>query len=291
MLGSKRVRKTGNSVMGNCPFAPYLHDDGYDRKPSFGILIDRTSAFHCFGCGVKGRLMYLPTLLSYYSGEYNQELARFINDNDLSDDYCNDITESRTNHALIRTLFYTLPPAEPHIGLTKEDITMWEIKYDKEKNSLVFPVYDLNNNLVALKGRNLTKKSFFYYDGSSSVKKDGLWYGMNRTSMTRRKIVLCEGERDVIFLSRKGVTAWGCLGSLSKEQITTIKKSPNAFVLFFDNDSSGESMRDEIIKQCKLFNELYVIADYSGYKDPADVVRYGKLMKALTSMKPVDKNE
>jgi len=65
-LGSRfgKVR-SGTWVVSSCPFAPWRHDSGVDRNPSFGVSIGAgPSSYTCWSCGVHGRLEDIVPMLS-----------------------------------------------------------------------------------------------------------------------------------------------------------------------------------------------------------------------------------
>lgn len=273
--------------MGNCPFAPYLHEGGKDLHPSFGIFEGQQSNFNCFSCGKAGRLTYLPFLLSRYTGSFNHFINKFIQAND----YCPHLPPKPSGVGLEdnpelheRLLSFKLP--EPKMGLydNQKNIELWQLRYDPEEKALVFPIFDEDSNLVALKGRPVGRKKFFQYT-EAPVKQAGIWYGMN-INAKYRKVFLVEGERDAILLSYKGISAWASMGSeVTKAQISTIRKAPHKFILFFDNDKAGRKLRDVINKECGVFSELYVVTNYCGLNDPAEIVAKGCLRAALQSIR------
>jgi hypothetical protein len=69
-LGPPARDSTAEWLKFPCPFAPFKHANGRDRKPSFGIRCseDDDSAFHCFACHEKGPLVRLPIDLGHLRG-------------------------------------------------------------------------------------------------------------------------------------------------------------------------------------------------------------------------------
>ncbi|RLG67815.1 hypothetical protein DRN93_03860 [archaeon] len=289
MLGCTRIKETRRAVMGNCPFAPYLHEGGRDFRPSFGIFEGKNSYFNCFTCGKSGRLSYLPFLLYQYSGKYNKFINSFIQANDYSPELPppKKITETKDNEAL-HDMLGTFEMPQPKMGLydNEKNIELWSLRYDPEEKALVFPIFDKDKNLVALKGRVVGKHSFFQYN-EFPIKQAGIWYGMH-IKTKYKKVILVEGERDAILLSYRGIPVWASMGAeVTESQISTLRKSDKAFILFFDNDKAGRKLRDQIIKKCGVFNDLYAVTDYCHCKDPAQLAERGLLGKALRSVKPV----
>jgi 5S rRNA maturation endonuclease (ribonuclease M5) len=289
MLGAKKIRTTGGAVIMNCPLAPYLHDNGYDRKPSFGIFIDTISTYNCFACGMKGRLSYLPWTIYRLSGEYPETIARFISTNDYSPDVSKPnlvrFNSDELNKVLL-PLYHTFSDLRPCMGLTEDDIAKWGLRFDPEKKAAVFPIFNNEGRLIGLKGRIIGTKEFFFYE-ETRIKRVGIWYGEHRKAKHKR-LILCEGERDAILLSRYNIDVWASLGlPLTEAQMSRIKKSRNEFILFFDNDKAGQRTTKKIIQECKVFTPLYRVENYYGCKDPAEAVEKGRLIKCLRSIQKI----
>lgn len=71
ILDRERLVLGGQWVQSPCPFAPYTHARGIDRKPSFGIKINNTgmSRYNCFSCSRTGQLFELPDALAKLAGD------------------------------------------------------------------------------------------------------------------------------------------------------------------------------------------------------------------------------
>jgi DNA primase len=288
MLNCRKIRKTGENIMGTCPLEEYRHYGGRDNKPSFGIKLGYRSVFNCFGCGISGKVKDLPKLLAVHNGHYDIMLEQFIKINEPCLDYQPETLDIDTDYINLANIIVSasIPDEVPTLRLNRNDIEKWDIRYNPLENVIMFPVYDKNKKLLAIKCRTVLGKNFFYHRGSANTKKLGIWYGMDKVNKLR-KIVLCEGERDAIFLSRYGITAWACQGFPSDDQIKTIKKLIKPIVLFFDNDKAGKEIKEKIIDECKLFNDIYAVTDYSDLKDPAEIVEFGKLNEALSSIQKI----
>jgi len=69
-------------VRASCPLAPWLHEGGRDRKPSFGIKLSDASTdapyYHCFTCNSSGPLPRLLSNLVQLSGDRMLEASNFL---------------------------------------------------------------------------------------------------------------------------------------------------------------------------------------------------------------------
>lgn len=290
MLGATKIRNSGNSIMFNCPFAPYTHYDGKDIRPSFGIKAGKTSVYHCFSCGQSGQLSYLPFILFNLSNIPQDAIKEFISEYDYVPDYrdssnpIEDISNSNLANFILDLPLLT----QPYFKLSNMEINqkIWQLRFDPNKNAVVFPIFDADNNLVTAKGRVVGTKNFFqYYD--YPIKKKGLWYGINFKYRTR-KVILCEGERDAIKLSYRNLSCYASFGaSITFEQCVTLRRSNYNFILFFDNDDAGKEATEKIIRECKAFNTLYRVENYYGVKDPAEAVEKNLIREVLKTIKQV----
>lgn len=258
-------------VMTSCPFAEWLHADRDDKHFSFGI--STKGGFNCFTCGMKGSLLSLPKKLSRYTHQVPYDMFDFIKENLEFED-----TEFTTNeYSSIDDSFLTSYREAPEIlSLTKEDIQKWNIKTDESNRMLLFPIYDRDKKLTAVKVRHIETK-MFYYLFNNNIKKSGIWYGENFGH--NGWLALVEGERDAILLSRF-IPAWACLGTLTKQQLERIKGvRASKIILFFDNDTAGQNNTAQAMKALGGLFKLYTVADYHNCKDPAEMVEknYTKL--------------
>lgn len=249
-------------IMTACPFAKWLHPDGDDKRFSFGI--STSGGFNCFTCGMKGSLKKLPKYLSRFTHEVPYDMEEFILENIDGEDM---FSYTKNYTVYDKTLLNKFEDAPECLSLTKEDIEKWQIK--KHNNSLLFPVFDYNNNLVAIKARNINIKSF-YFLLNGDIKQFGIWYGQH--FKPSKCLALVEGERDAILLSRY-IQAWACLGTPTKTQINFIKGvKVNKIILFFDNDDVGRRMCIGVAKELSGLFKLFKVKDYFDCKDPAELV-------------------
>ncbi len=89
LLGAKNIviDTQRGWVRSSCPLAPWTHETGQDRHPSFGIKIPETYAdvptYTCFTCGRSGPLPKLLSTLRLFSHERYAEASEFISQFEL----------------------------------------------------------------------------------------------------------------------------------------------------------------------------------------------------------------
>lgn len=92
LIGAKNIQQdeARGWVRASCPLAPWLHENGVDNKPSFGIKAPENDGeapyYHCFTCQSNGPLPRLMANLSKMSGERFAEASNFLSQFQLFSD-------------------------------------------------------------------------------------------------------------------------------------------------------------------------------------------------------------
>lgn len=287
-------------VMTNCPFSAATHADRDDKKFSFGISVQ--NGYHCFTCGEKGSIKNLPLALWKYL-KYPRffEMSIFIDEYLKSESfrrlgnnfYIYDVAaeEEKKEHTDITnnlSVFNDMPMFPDYVKEFKtmkfiqQDVEKWNIRYNFLDNSVLFPIYNTNNQLVNVKARKYKDNKKFFYFWCKGQKDE--WYGIHLLSNKSKYLFLVEGERDAILLSRYVENVVASMGMPSIEMIKRIP-SNKSVVLFFDNDLAGSKISKKVIKH-SILPTLYVIEDY-GFKDPAEVVENNSVEEVIKKIKKI----
>lgn len=120
-------------------------------------------------------------------------------------------------------------------------------KYDRYRNSIIFPIKNINGITIGFGGRFLYKKLNNKYINSPEsliYYKSKNLYGIYEAKKYIIKYNFCylvEGYTDVLSLYQTGIkNIVATLGtSLSKDQIFLIKKLTNNIIILFDGDLAG----------------------------------------------------
>lgn len=128
--------------------------------------------------------------------------------------------------------------------------------YDIYKNRIMFPLYDLEGNVVGFSGRIYNQKSESKYINTKETeifKKGELLYNYHIAKKEARKeknIIVVEGFMDVIRLSTIGiVNVVATMGTaVTKYQLNLIQKLAPNITLMFDGDKAGEKATNAFIK-------------------------------------------
>ncbi|BAK56313.1 DNA primase [Candidatus Arthromitus sp. SFB-mouse-Japan] len=154
-----------------------------------------------------------------------------------------------------------------------------KIVYDRFINRVIFPIFDVNGNVIGFGGRILENRLPKYLNSKDSCvfKKGSNLYGLNflvKDSISYDFIIIVEGYLDCISLHNSGIkNVVASLGTaLTIDQIKLISKYTNKIYLCFDIDEAGKKAT---VRSFDLFKEfisdsiieVYVIELY-GVKDP-----------------------
>lgn len=128
--------------------------------------------------------------------------------------------------------------------------------YDIYKNRIMFPLYDLEENVVGFSGRIYNQKSESKYINTKETeifKKGELLYNYHIAKKEARKeknIIVVEGFMDVIRLSTIGiVNVVATMGTaVTKYQLNLIQKLAPNITLMFDGDKAGEKATNAFIE-------------------------------------------
>ncbi len=154
--------------------------------------------------------------------------------------------------------------------------------YDKFRNRVMFPVFDVRGNVVAFSGRILGDGQPKYMNSPDTeiYTKGNCVFGLNLAkNEPDGTLILCEGNLDVVSLSQAGFTgAVAPLGTaFTKEQARVLMKYAKRVVVAFDNDSAGLKATDKAIRFLEEQGIPVRVLQMNGAKDPDEFIKtYGK---------------
>lgn len=157
--------------------------------------------------------------------------------------------------------------------------------YDVFRNRLIFPVIDLRGNVIAFTGR-------LFEDGQASApkyinspesliyKKSQVLYGLNIAKNNNdKKLILCEGNMDVIALHQAGFTnAVAAMGtSFTSAHGSLIAKYADEVLLAYDSDAAGQTAILKVINILEKTTVKTKVIKMVGGKDPDEIIKkHGK---------------
>jgi len=173
-------------------------------------------------------------------------------------------------------------------GYKKEEIKKAGLAFQREngeyvdffRGRIIFPIFDLNSQVIAFSGRVFKNEEGSKYINSPNTllyDKSKTLYGLDKGKVEIRQrdfCILVEGYTDVILAHQEGfkntVSVSGT--SLTPSQLSVLKRYTDNLYLAFDMDVAGTSATKRGINMARLkgFN-IKVLMMPEG-KDPADIL-------------------
>ena len=166
--------------------------------------------------------------------------------------------------------------------------------YDKFVNRIMFPITDLDNNVVGYTGRiyNDEKDTAKYINTKeTNIYKKGniLFNYFNAKEYVREEkcVILVEGNMDAIRMYSSGIrNVVALMGTaITKEQIGILKKLRVPVIVMLDNDDAGSTNTIIVGDLLTLDNIDTKVVRLTGVKDPDEyIVKFGsdKLKDAIS---------
>lgn len=272
-----KMKETSDDWMVQCPY----HSNGQERRPSAGIR-KSDGLFHCFACGEVHSLCELISFCLGYSNDVlgkegwkwllkNFATVQVNRRNDIFIDY--DRKNAKTSDFKLQNAIYNddlekyrfIHPYMYKRGLNDAVIEQFDIGYDKDTDSITFPVRDISGNTLFIARRNVKYKRFSYPKGVIKPLY-GLYELYQSNVKASDSVFVTESMIDCILLWKNGHYAVAMNGVGSELQYKQLNDlSVRHLIVATDNDSAGRKSRAEIKKQV---NKLLTYIDFpSNRKD------------------------
>lgn len=243
------IDMVGNSYMFCCP----VHSES---RHSCGIMLGYPHGWNCFSCDAHGSLNSLITHViggSEAHAEYFIDKLFYI-DSGLQKPFeinkvlhkMHNIKDGKPQSRYLSEkdgLAYSgiIHPYMYQRGFTNKVISKYELGYDKNTNSIVFPVRDHDGNIRFLQRRSVLRKHFLNEEG---VEKKDVLYGLYyilKSGVKIKEVTIVESATDVISCFLNGMAAVALMGRyLYDEMIPMLLRLRQRNVnLFLDNDKAG----------------------------------------------------
>lgn len=235
----------GDNVFIQCPF----HSDGKEKHPSCTVFARDDDKYtdkgitHCFACGISVPLFTLVGHCFDQDDEFGKEwlVQRYSNIFIEKQTYLPEIQigkpkETALDESILDQFAY-FHPYQFQRKLSQEIILKYKVGYDKETNSITFPVWDEHNRLKFITKRSVKTKQFFIPQG---VKKPV--YLLNfMLKENRDTVFVCESQINALYLNTLGYPAVALIGTGTRDQYEILNKSPiRHYILAFDGDEAGD---------------------------------------------------
>ena len=145
--------------------------------------------------------------------------------------------------------------------------------YDRFRNRLMFPIFDVRGNVIGFGGRVLDDSKPKYLNSNETLifnKRKNL-FGLNFAKKTKQPyMILVEGNIDVVTLHQYGFdNAVASLGtSLTEEQVTLLSRYTEQVVLTYDGDEAGQRAAQRAIPMLEKAGIQVKVLKMKDAKDP-----------------------
>lgn len=256
------IIKRGLNVAITCP----EHKNGQELNPSCYVYNDKTSDtvpygwYRCFTCGDQGPLYKLVAkclnisideakqwLIDNYSNTFTEKMIELP-----TIDVGNKIPKNVLNESILNDYAYFHPYMFQR-GLTENVILKFKIGYNKNNDSITFPVWDEHDNLIGITERNVKTK--YFHIPENMGKPVYLLNHIIKNHIT--EVVVCESQLDALKCWTWDIPAIALFGTGSKKQYEILNNSGIRFYhLALDGDLAGEHGIKRFIENIR--NDVFV---------------------------------
>lgn len=150
--------------------------------------------------------------------------------------------------------------------------------YDYFYNRVMFPIIDVQGNVIAFGGRVLDNSEPKYLNTSDTpvFKKHRNLFALNfARSECQERLILCEGYMDVIALHAAGFPqAVATLGTaITPDQARIMSRYTKRVVISYDMDAAGRKAADKAMLLLEQVGVEVTLLRLTGAKDPDEFIR------------------
>lgn len=151
--------------------------------------------------------------------------------------------------------------------------------YDRFRNRVIFPIFDLRGNVIAFGGRTIEKDGEPKYLNSSDTpvfKKGRNLFSMHFAKKSQSKrLILAEGYMDVIAIHQAGFeNVVASLGTaLTAEQCRLMRQYCEEVVISYDSDAAGQNATAKAVNLLRAVGIQPKILHMHDAKDPDEYIK------------------
>lgn len=157
-------------------------------------------------------------------------------------------------------------------GLSEDTLSYFEIGYSDKKRRIVIPARDEFSRLIGFIGRAIDSETQPKYLYSKGFPRKSILFNLNRAKK-HSEVIVVEGSVDAMMIHQAGFpNVVATLGAaVTKEHISLLRHYFDKVIIFADNDSAGESMRDTLLDGLSGVPVNVVRYPDGGAKDPGEM--------------------
>lgn len=231
-----------------CPFAPFLHMNGTDHRPSFFVHVNNhgLSGFNCYTCKKRGRLSTLVRELARLrevdlnrlaiTADLYETPSEFESYEDIRG--CVEAPLEPLNAAAYLTMYpaaWDVEEARQYLasrGIGCDTSQVLGLLYDPDEYRIVFPVFDRDFNLYGFTGRTILEPEQYPFARYGKVKD---YHGL-----PKRRLLLGE------HLAQPGKPSWLVEGLIALAVAVEIKGRKHVNPLAPMGSRLHEEQRDRL---------------------------------------------
>jgi len=164
--------------------------------------------------------------------------------------------------------------------------------YDRFRNRLMIPIFDIKGRIVGFGARSLDGSEPKYLNSPDSpvYSKGNILYGLNFSKeeiKTKDSVLIVEGYMDFISCFSNGIknVAASSGTALTMNHAKTLQRFTSNFMLVFDSDAAGSLATERSIELLKELGIYPKIVPVIGGKDPDELIRKEGPQKFLDLVK------
>lgn len=198
-----------------------------DETPSLSFNEDK-NVFSCFACGVSGTPIVF--VQNYHDLSFPKAIEHLISYTNLTLEECeyspileflNKSNRKHKNKQPIERVYlpedtinkYSKEPIKEWIkeGIQQEIMDYYDVRYDKNGNRIVFPIRDIDGNIICIKGRtlypnykDLGMSKYIYYQ---KIISNDFLFGLHKNFSNikkKREVIVFEGCKAVMLAEGYG---------------------------------------------------------------------------------------
>lgn len=291
------LEEKGEELWGISPFT-----DPPEKTPSFSVR-PATGKFYCFSSGIGGSVL---TFVQYYnkvskgeavkilekyagvscSGAKEQSQRSKLSATSVCMRYLNKTQKQKpVSYTVLQANYmdrYEDKPEKLQIwrdeGITDEAMKHFGVKYDPFSDRIVYPIKDLNGNLVNVGGRTLDphfkekklrKYTYFKPWGGQMAIVYGLYENMD-SILQKKEVILFEGMKSVLLARGFGFKNCGAIltSHLNPGQMKILARLGVPIVFALDKDVKVTA--DHNIQKLKQYVNVSYLFDFQNKLDAKD---------------------